>query len=431
MSDKLSIFQQAMLSWNALHPYNVVHIVRIARPLHSDRLTAIINSHLEQAGLTGLILDLDSRRFHYRGGPAHISLAVLPASPDPWDALLREIQTQINTRFVIEPHIEPFRFFVVPDADAFYLGLAYCHFISSGESVVPVFKNMILQYQDESSAVPVPRLNPYAPVGRKLVFAAIKYALPWILHLPSHMVKLLTASRPAYHNRDDHRVAFTYFRLNPDEFLPLTHAAKSWGVTLNDVFLAALLKSVAPLAVKRIRHFCRKKIAVASIVNVRRDLCDDNQQKFGLFLGSFIVNHAVPDSISLPDLARQIHAQTRTIKKYKFYLRTLLELKLALMVMACMNPQRARRIYQRHYPIWGGITNMNLNDCWPPRSAENPVTYFRAVSTGPISPLVLSLTTVQDTLHVGVSYRTTVFTPENVQRIIHDFVNTLNSQTNP
>jgi hypothetical protein len=47
--------------------------------------------------------------------------------------------------------------------------------------------------------------------------------------------------------------------------------------------------------------------------------------------------------------------------------------------------------------------------------------YFRGVSTGPVTPLVLSVTTVGDRANVGLSYRTTIFSPEEIERVRHGF----------
>ena len=64
---------------------------------------------------------------------------------------------------------------------------------------------------------------------------------------------------------------------------------------------------------------------------------------------------------------------------------------------------------------------MNLNPLWPMKDKEGAVNYFRAVSTGPITPLVLSITTVGDIVNIGVTYKRAVFTPSGVETLISDF----------
>jgi hypothetical protein len=65
---------------------------------------------------------------------------------------------------------------------------------------------------------------------------------------------------------------------------------------------------------------------------------------------------------------------------------------------------------------------MNLNALWPPRPGETPMDYFRAVSTGPVTPLVLSVTTVRDVVNIGLSHRSTVFPAQNAGQIKNDFL---------
>jgi hypothetical protein len=51
--------------------------------------------------------------------------------------------------------------------------------------------------------------------------------------------------------------------------------------------------------------------------------------------------------------------------------------------------------------------------------------YFRAVSTGPVTPLVLSLTTVGDHANIGLTYRTTVFSAAVIEQVACSFLQSL------
>jgi len=46
MQGELNTFQRAMLQWNALRPYNAVHVVRMAVPLEMDRLRQVLETLL-------------------------------------------------------------------------------------------------------------------------------------------------------------------------------------------------------------------------------------------------------------------------------------------------------------------------------------------------------------------------------------------------
>ncbi|MCX6894122.1 MAG: hypothetical protein NTZ16_01150, partial [Verrucomicrobia bacterium] len=152
--------------------------------------------------------------------------------------------------------------------------------------------------------------------------------------------------------------------------------------------------AVAPLASGRTEATRRRKLSVGSIVNLRGDLELDSGRDFGLFLGSFVVTHEVPDQMTLPELAKAMRRQTLALKKHRLYLASSLDLALGRLAFSFFSPERRRKFYQKHYPLWAGVSNMNLNSLWPQPDDEAPADYLRAVSTGPVTPLVLSVTTI-------------------------------------
>ena len=186
---------------------------------------------------------------------------------------------------------------------------------------------------------------------------------------------------------------------------------------MNDLFLALLLMAMSPLAGSRRQCSSRTRISAGCIVNTRRDLGLDGANVFGLFLGSFIITHEMPEGITLPELARDICVKTGRLKRSKMYLGPPLEMSLSRLMLPLFSTERRKKLYQKHYPLWGGVTNMNLNSLWPARDGEQAIDYLRAVSTGPVTPFVLSVTTVGDRINVGMSYRRTVFSVEDVQRV--------------
>ena len=94
-----------------------------------------------------------------------------------------------------------------------------------------------------------------------------------------------------------------------------------------------------------------------------------------------------------------------------------MEMAFARRILSFYSTERRRKLYQKHYPLWGGVTNMNLNTLWPQPEGSGAFDYFRAVSTGPVTPLVLSVTTVGDHANIGLSYRSTVYSEADVEGI--------------
>jgi hypothetical protein len=205
--------------------------------------------------------------------------------------------------------------------------------------------------------------------------------------------------------------------IDREELRCVIATAKDWQVTVNDLLLALLTKALAPLAHKRAKGSRRTKLTLGCIVNIRPDLGVGGRHTFGLFLGSFMVTHDVLDDGSLKQLAGDLRGQTLAIKRHRLYLGTPWELGFGRFLLSFFSPAQRKKFYQKNYPLWGGVTNMNLNSIWPMDERTAVTDYFRAVSTGPVTPLVLSVTTVQDRANIAFSYRTTVFSAAAIEQI--------------
>jgi hypothetical protein len=415
MRGRLNRFQRAMLDWNELHPYNAVHVVRVAAEFDLPRLREAIQATLEGFGLTSLSVDREAGAFHYGGGPAASEITLIEEGGPGSSSLSAEIERQLNTAFPQGEVFNPFRFFIAPGRGTFSLGLAYFHPVADAESVVWLMKEFVAAYRNSASpGAPFPvELYPGRP-GDRVLRHPVALARQ-IAALPAFVRILRSSCRPRYREAEDMRNGFTTFSLDSAALGSLRAAGKSWKVTLNDLFLALLMMSLAPLAAAR-RQSRRRKIAVGCIVNVRKELGVASQM-FGLFLGSFLVAHEVPGGGELKDLAAAIRTQTERIKAAQLYLGTPAQLAFAGLALRFFSTRGKRSFYQKHCPLWGGITNMNLNTLWEDQAHDGPFDYLRAVSTGPVTPLVLSVTTVRERVNIGLSYRSTVFSTDDIGQV--------------
>lgn len=417
MQGRLNIFQKSMLQWNELHPYSAVHVVQIRDALDAPRLRTCIHTTVQRRGLTRLTLDSEQSAFQYEGGPADCEIRTIAGDERPWCALVAEMERQLNVRFEPARPFSPFRFLVAPAGDSFFLGLVYFHPVADAESVVGLLKDIVSAYMEEGPEESMESLELYPDSRIPLWRRHPRVIARKLLALPAQVRNLRQSHHPRSGGIDNLANGFVCFSVAPEDLRSLIAAAKSWGVTVNDLFLALLMKSLSPCAAARAQARKRRKISVGCIVNLRKDLGVDSRRVFGLFLGSFTVTHEVPAGISLRQLAWDIRQQTSPIKRHKLYLGTPLELGFAHCLLRFFSPRRRKKFYAKHYPLWGGITNMNLNLLWEPSERHAPLDYFRGVSTGPITPLVLSVTTVGDRANLGLSYRTTVFSQGDIENL--------------
>ena len=430
MRARLNSFQKTMLQWNDLHAYNAVHVVRIAGGVNLLRLRGAIDGSLESRGLTHLTLDRRQDSFAYEGGPVASEIRIISPDADSTRALETEIARQLNTAFEPLGRFNPFRFFVVPDEEEFLLGLVYFHPVADAESIVHLLKRMVDDYLSPAALRVTDPVERYPGRFDNLLLSPRMLAGK-ICALPALIRNLGRACRLPYRDAGDLNNGFIFFSLKAEWFRSLAASSKSWDVTLNDLFLALLLKSMSFLQPERAQASRRRRITIGCIVNKRKDLALDSRRTFGLFLGSFLVSHEVPEGISLMDLARDVWCQTRDIKEKKLYLTTALEMGIARIATALTSSAGCKKLYPKNYPLWGGITNMNLNSLWDEAGRTRPPDYFRAVSTGPVTPFVVSITTANDSINVGITYRSTVFSRPQVERVKVEFLKLFDQLVRP
>ena len=417
MRGKLNSFQKTMLQWNHLHAYNAVHVVRMVGDLDLPRLTGVINDFLAQRGLTHLTLDLQRQTFDYGGGSGELVVQVAAGGSDPLATVAAEIERQLNTAFDLSGDFSPFKFFVVPEAGSFLLGLVYIHAVADAESIVLLLRELVAAYVGTVARDRAEPLERYPQSYDNLLRHQPQVIGRRLLGLPAQARKLRSSLRVPASEPGNMKNGLRLFTLGREELRVMIVTAKAWQVTVNDLLLASLMRPLTPLTGNRATNGRRRNISLGCIVNIRKDLGVDSPRTFGLFLGSFMVTHAVPDGISLQQLAGELRDQTSAIKRHRLYLGTPWELAFARRLLSFFSPDQRKKFYQKNYPLWGGITNMNLNSLWPGVAAPPTPDYFRAVCTGPVTPLVLSVTTVGDHANIGLTYRTSVFSETAIDQI--------------
>ncbi len=427
MKGRLNLFQASMLRWRDLHPYTAIHVGRIDRPLDVSRLEAIIARQLGALGLTGFTLDVARRRFEYTGGPAEVVLAVHAGGPQPGAVLARTIEHELNVPFARDGGLNPFRFFCIDNGPRFHLGLAYDHVIAGGDSIVILLEGIVSRYLGDRPEAPPPRrLDRYPATYGRLLLRQAAPALKGVRSLRSIAASCRRTVRPRGLQGGSPANGFVYRRLDPPELAALLVAARAWGVTLNDLLLATLLRALEPFAGKRAPEERRHELAVASIVNLRRDFGYDPNVTFGQFLSSFRVSHPLPPGMALEQLARDIHTETARIRHAKLYLQSLPGVAASSVLWPFLSREQRAGFYAKNYPTWGAVTLVNVDSLWENAGGRMPAPeYLRAVSTGPLAPVVVAATIAAGVLHAGISYQCAVLAAADIDSVADGMVGRL------
>lgn len=418
MKRRVNLFQAAMLRWRALHPYNAVHALQVTQALDAGRLRAAIRDHLQAQGLTGLDLDARGGRYEWAGGPADAPLRVVSGGDDAFAVLRGEIEHELNGAFAESGRGEPFRFFAVTSAGTFYLGLAYDHYVAGGDSIAILLRDIVAVYLGVATPVAVRPMRRYGPSYARLLG---RQAVPMAKGLPT-LVRIAAGCRRALRMRyaapQDGYNGVVVAHIDAADRARLEERSDAWGVTTHDLLLATLLAALSPLTIVRRQAPKRNEIAVASIVNIRRDLGAAAEHALAPCLASFRIAHRVPDDIDLRDLASAVHAQTDAIKRSKGYLQTLLGLGIAGFEWGFMSQAQRQRYFPKHFPVCAGTTPLHVDALWRNGGGgDDPPDYLRVVSTGPLAPMILAFTMVGKVINAGIAFRTTVYTRDDIEGV--------------
>jgi hypothetical protein len=427
MRGRLNLFQAMMLRWRDLHPYSAVHVVRVMKPCAPAALKAQIEARLASAGLAGFALDRRRSRYEFAGGPVAIDLRVLAGGADPGETTRLEIVQQLNAPFPRDGAFLPFRFFAVDGGAFFDLGLAYDHFIAGGDSIAVLIEHCLHGYGDEiPTDLPswTPRLYPHT--YRRLFLRRLGAALRGLGYLRTLSASARRSHRAPCRRESDASNGFLWFRVDPADFERVRRTARKWEVTVNELLLAILLVALEPVTAGRDAASRRTELGVASIMNLRPELESDARAVFGQFLSSLRFSHRLPRGIALRELAKEVHAESRRVLARRLYLQSLIALGVSGLMWPFLSPEQRRCFLAKHYPIWAGITSLRVDPLW--NGAPGALTeYRRAVSTGPLAPLVFAVTTFGETMWLGVSYREADLDARTTERVAREFLRRMTS----
>ena len=419
-----------MVRWREMHPYNAVHVVTLPQPLDVPRLEACIRRQLEGLGLTGLMLDRRRLRYEWTGGAAQAPLAVLAGGADPRACVQAEMERQLNLGFPAGGGIEPFRFFAVADAPAFHLGLAYDHFVAGGDSIVRLLQRLV---EDYYRMVPTdaeqPRPDLYPPGYRRL-FARRFFALARGLSSWRYLIASCRRSvRPPYPKDGDGYNGVVFARLDAAESARLAAHGAIVGNDAERYFSrdhaqdlvasggGAPPGQAAPRPGRRIdrqraarfRRPGRRRLRAAARIVSRRTPGARRHAAVASSPGSCAAKPAASSGAS--STCRPCWRSACPACNGAFF-----------------RTRSGRPSTPKTTRYGRGSPRCSSTPCGRRR---NPIRfgvgYVRAVSTGPLSPLVLALTTLGDVVEVALSFRRAAIDRRRAEGLLSDILQHIRS----
>ena len=424
LAGRMNVFQRLMYQWSELYPYNATHIYRIAGTLDAERLREAIRQVYRHNGIGTVAVSDDALSFQYESED-HPDLTLFDGGEHPHQCLTAQVAVEINRPFP-RPRYQPLRFSVVTESPTnFALMVTYDHWVTDSTGVRLIVQQVLAQYFGIRSASQGRPLDLYPDTYRK---AFARRLSP--LRLVTAATRLLwyavgnrAARQVAYSSATQMAVNFELYATEPGTVARLREFAHQQDATVNDVIQAALARAMAPELPRRSTGRGSQDLAIGNIVNARTDADQDLTHSLGAFLSYYSVRCRPEESAGLAALTRHIAAITGPIKARRGYLDSTVNMQLVRRLWPHLSAATKPRFMKKALPLTGGVSNVYVRDCLLDRALDRWILgHSRAVSTGPILPLVITPTTIHDRLNVGVTYRQTGFSCAKIERIMQAFL---------
>ncbi len=425
----LNPFQQLMRDWGRLKAYNAGQMMTLAGIPDLNRWNLATNRVLQAIGIGRPIVSGDAVSFE----PAEVSLQ--SANVDFVSLAAKQMAVPFDADQI------PIRFFLLPGApDRYSLLTIYDHWLADSYSIRNIMRLVRQAYGQPEAAPPnVPTMttrNHRHYFGRRLAPAiALR---DWLFSARDYW-RHRSAYRMDISDPTDFTCGFDFHRLPTGLINALHDAGKRQSATVHDLFLAALAVAMGEFTAQhrakprsRRLHPPRRAIALGTIVDIRNQANPSLDNIFGMYLSCYATVLQAPEACDPHALVQQIAQRSRQVKQSAEAVRAFDSFAVAQFWWQRYRHARHHAdFFAKNLPTVAGISNVNLTGSWcnspVPDAAGLPAVldYVRISPTGPLSPLVLTLTTIGSQLTLATTWRTMAFNPQQVSQIIERFKSVL------
>jgi hypothetical protein len=412
-----------MLQWSELHPYNACHVCRLRGATDPERLRDAAQQvfHRNGLGVTEIVAGGRAYRAEYSG---EIDVRVVPPGQDSPVRLEWLVADELNRPFA-RPRFGPIRFVLLPGQDdSHFLVTTYDHWTADSVASRLLLRQILGQYL----ACQMPERQQVLTTYDGTFRHAFPQHLRWrrigaaASRAIGRVVRPVKVLQPAYGSIHDLSLGYRW-RDGPADFVErLRRCAKFHEATAHDVILSALACALDRHLPRRAARDPDRRIALATMVDARRDAA----KNLDSHLGSFLTYHAVSldrtETLTLSNMLRQVRVQTAVHRATGGHFNSVVDMKLLVGIWPALKPPVRARFLRRAFPLSGSVSNVVIHEEWfGDAGKELVLDYYRASPTGPVAPLVMTPTTYRDRMNVGVSYRATAFSSSRVDALLDTF----------
>ncbi|MGD2110672.1 MAG: hypothetical protein PVI86_14940 [Phycisphaerae bacterium] len=416
-------FQQLMLRWRELHPYNAAHAVILPGRADAAALTESIIQTCHQSGVGDV--EIDVRGSRYRLAPLS-TLAVTETTLADLSAktMARLLAEQVNQPFPAAVH-HPFRWLLVrsPASQMHGLIVSYDHLIADAFVIQRLLAAVLAGYR---VGAPIPidwrfchRDRHHGSIKGWLRFAGS------VTTLCAQYLRLRYAHRIHERAANVDATAVEMFesplRVPPD----LRTELRAAGFGFNDLVLAAAAKAVGITTPKRIHAPRRRSVGLSTVFSVRDVPRQRREPEFGPRLDTHTVLVANPEDDALT-LVQECARQTKQLRRRlsNSWQQSLAQSFAIRRFWPVMRIRHEAASYRKVFPVCLGVST--FADGVGCEGGPAPmVRVIRACPTGPALPAVLAPTLFGTNLEMALTYRCSCFDRAEARSLLDHTVNEL------
>lgn len=416
---RLNRFQQAMGLWETLQPYNAGHVLRLKCRFDRERLQQVIQQQCQACGIESLELNKEKTQFAYKSLD-FVNVDVRDWSGDFDTELESDLSRELNFEFPEFAH-HPLRWivYVSPRENEWILAVVYHHLASDAHGIMVLLAGIVRAYLgesiDDTRLQLTTRAQPYRLDHKG---SASRFGIIRSFFAMSRSYFAMRQAHRLHEHRDSNDATSLVTRPVPDGFAgALAARCKKADAGVNDAFLAAMTQTFAERTPARRKHNRRKKVALASAVNLRPWSRDDLSACFGTYVGHSIILIDNPDA-DFDTLLSHVKHQTNMHKQQRRAAGPAWPLIFAKYLWPILRIPNNTGSYRKLYPLCAGISNVRVDATLFGTSASSIIDYTRICPPGPAMPMVLAPTTFNGTMQLSLVYREGALTTQEARDML-------------
>ncbi len=400
---RMNPFQRLTLAWDRLHPYNAAQVLRLREPLDYSLALEAWRQTLRDLQMGQVIL----RATRYRHVAAELPLAELAPDID----LDNYLSDQMNSRFDLDME-GPFRAFVLPRAAdrSCVLGVTYHHWLADSISIRVLLREWFYRIFAIAPIAdhPLPALPDGSEPGSVILPFAVASLGEW--RRQSRSVRCLPEAAMV-----DLRTSHRLLAL-PDGTGQFLHAAaRQHGVKVGDLLLTSIARicdAHLPSTDSR-----RPDLSLGTIRDLR---CTGSPaDAFGASLAFATITCTRSTLSRRDDLLAHIAAESARYRSPDAFRASTRDHRVALAAALLLKPQRLLGLCRKRVPVSAGLSSIDASGTW---LAQHPQVcgFHRLSPAGPMLPLVITPTTLNDRFSLGITWRSALFSTSQISSLISD-----------